>query len=108
MRINAYTFTKLVGLLIEGTQTMYELAEATGLHYVTVQNYCREMLRQKVIHIAAYVDSGRDAKRVYKLGKGENARRRRKSRAAISRDYKARIRAKKSLPIERIWTEVRV
>jgi hypothetical protein len=106
VKINAFTFTRLIGLLMEGTRTMQELADDTGLHYVTVQSYCRAMFAQRVIHIAAYAGVGRDACRVYKLGRGENARRRRKSRKDITRDYRARVAARRPLPIEVAWQGV--
>ena len=44
---------------------------------MTVLDYCRQLHKHKVIHIAAWEkDSrGRDIKKVYKLGKGRDAKR---------------------------------
>jgi predicted ArsR family transcriptional regulator len=54
-----------------------ELAEATGLHCVTVQQYMRELRRADAAHISAWEkDSrGRDVIKVYKLGAGKDAKR---------------------------------
>ena len=77
MKINAFSFSLMMQLLMDGTYNCKELSEETGLHYVTVLDYCRQLHKHKVIHIAAWEkDSrGRDIKKVYKLGKGRDAKR---------------------------------
>ncbi|MFM1990267.1 MAG: hypothetical protein RJA99_3224 [Pseudomonadota bacterium] len=76
-KINAFTQAKLVKLMLEGTYTCAELAEQTGLHYVTVLGYCRAFHREGAAHISMYEkDSrGRDSLKVYKIGPGKDAKR---------------------------------
>ena len=54
-----------------------ELAELTGLHYVTVLEYCRELHRAGAAHIASWNKDARnrDSVKVYKLGPGRDAQR---------------------------------
>ncbi len=77
VKINALTQARLIRLLLDGAYTCSELAEETGLHYVTVLEYTRELHRAGAAHICMYEkDSrGRDALKVYKLGVGRDAKR---------------------------------
>ena len=77
MKINAYCFAHLVKLLMDGTYNCKELAEETGLHYVTVLDYCKAMYKRRIVHIAAWEKDirNRDTIMVYKLGKGKDAKR---------------------------------
>lgn len=43
IKVNAISQAKLIKLLIAGDMTCAELSESTGLHYVTVLQYCREL-----------------------------------------------------------------
>ena len=74
-KINALTQARLIRLLWDGTFNCAELAEETGLHYVTVLEYCRELHRAGAAHIAHWDKDtrGRDAVKVYKLGPGRDA-----------------------------------
>jgi predicted ArsR family transcriptional regulator len=76
-KINAVTQAQLIKLLLEGVYTCEQLAEETGLHYVTVLQYTRELHRFGAAHIASWEkDSrGRDVIKVYKLGAGRDAKR---------------------------------
>lgn len=76
-KINAVTQARLIKLLLEGVYTCEQLAEETGLHYVTVLQYTRELHRFGAAHISSWEkDSrGRDVIKVYKLGKGRDAKR---------------------------------
>jgi len=69
-----------------------ELADATGLHVLTVYDYTKAMYKQGVIHICAWEhDSlGRCNVRIYMLGKGKDATKSTKSRIQISADWRAR------------------
>lgn len=77
MKINAYHQAKLIKLLLEGTYSCRELAEETGLHYVTVLEYTRELHRHKAAHICMWEkdNRGRDLTKIYKLGEGKDAKR---------------------------------
>jgi hypothetical protein len=92
MKINAYSQAQMIKLLLEGTHTCHELAEATGLHYVTVQQYTRELHRAGAARICAWEkDSrGRDMTKVYTLGAGKDAKRSKLTPA----ERQARLRAK--------------
>ena len=76
-KINAVTQARLIKLLLEGVYTCEQLAEETGLHYVTVLQYTRELHRFGAAHISSWEkDSrGRDVIKVYKLGEGRDAKR---------------------------------
>jgi hypothetical protein len=76
-KVNAFTQAKLIKLLLDGAYTCEELAQESGLHYVTVLEYARELHRAGAAHICMYEkDSrGRDALKVYKLGPGRDAKR---------------------------------
>lgn len=77
VKVGAMTYAKLLRLLLDGGYTLAELAEETGLHYLTVCDYTTAMYKEKVIHIAGYApDSrGRITCRVYKIGEGKDAKR---------------------------------
>lgn len=76
-KINAFTQAQLIKLLLDGELNCQELAEETGLHYVTVLEYTRELHRAKAIYIHHYEKDSRDrdAIKVYKLGVGKDAKR---------------------------------
>lgn len=79
MKINAHFYAKLIAALIPGELNCQELAEETGLHYVTVLEYTRELHKAKACHIVRWDKDtrDRDAIKVYKLGPGRDARRKR-------------------------------
>lgn len=47
VKINAMSQVKLIALMLDGVYTCEQLAEGTGLHYVTVLQYTRELHRAK-------------------------------------------------------------
>jgi hypothetical protein len=93
MKINRYTQALLIRYLLDGEYSCAELAELTGLHYVTVLDYTRELHRAGAAHICRWEDNGRGAHtiKVYKLGVGKDARRPRMTEA----QRQARYREKK-------------
>jgi hypothetical protein len=90
IKVNAMSQAQLVKLLLDGTHTCYELAEASGLHYITVLHYCRELHKAGAAHIAMWEkDSrGRDLLKVYKLGAGKDAKRSKMSSAERQQKYR--------------------
>lgn len=92
VKVGALSYAQLIKYMIEGIYTCRELAELTGLHYVTVLQYTRELWAAKACHIASWdQDSfGRDALKVYKIGPGRDAKRRKLTGA----ERQARVRAK--------------
>lgn len=77
-KINAFTQGVLIELMLDGLYDCHELAERTGLHYVTVQGYCRELHRAGACFIDHWNPDSRDrdAIKVYKIGRGTDAKRR--------------------------------
>lgn len=98
-KINAITQAQLIKLLLEGTRTCQELAEETGLHYVTVLQYTRELHRFKAAHIAAWEKDtrGRELVKIYKLGKAPDAKRKRMTEAERQEAYRRRKKMKAML-----------
>jgi hypothetical protein len=77
VKINAFTQAKLIEAMLDGVYNCQELSEITGLHYVTVLHYTRELHRAKAAHICQWdKDSrGRDVVKIYRIGRGKDAKR---------------------------------
>ncbi len=77
VKIGAITQAHLIKLLLDGDRTCQELADETGLHYVTVLQYTRELHKVGAAHICRWEKDvrGRDILKIYKLGKGKDAKR---------------------------------
>jgi predicted ArsR family transcriptional regulator len=86
-------------MLFDGPCTIAEIADETGLHYMTVQIYLRELRRAEAAHIAAWEKDkqGRDVIKVYAIGPGKDAKRRKLTPAERQRTYKARLKEKATL-----------
>lgn len=91
VKVNALSYAHMVKLMLEGLYTVKELAEQTGLHYVTVCQYSRELHRVGAAHICAWQPDARDkdAIKIYKIGQGKDAKRRRLSATEKQRRYRA-------------------
>lgn len=94
IKVGAITYAQLILHMLEGNHTCKELAELSGLHYVTALQYARELHKAGAAHISGWEkDSrGRDIIRVYKIGAGKDAKRQRMTQA----ERQARYRAKQS------------
>jgi transposase len=92
IKINAIMQAQLIKLLLEGTYTCAEIAKMTGLHYVTVCQYTRELHRAGAAHITAWEKDarGRDLSKIYKLGEGNDKRRQKKTQAERQIAYRAK------------------
>lgn len=79
VKVNAIAYANMVKLMLEGVYTVQELADQTGLHYVTVCQYARELHRVGAAHISAWQPDSRDrdALKIYKIGSGKDKARRR-------------------------------
>lgn len=95
VKVNAMSYGLLVRYMLEGEHTCHELAGLTGLHYLTVLQYARELHAAKAAHICRWEkDSrGRDALKVYKIGRGKDAKRTRMPETERTRNYRARKRS---------------
>lgn len=94
-KINAFTQARLIKLLLEGTYNCQELAEETGLHYVTVLEYTRELHHAGAVHISSWDKDarGRDVVKIYKLGVGKDAKRQKLSAAERQEAVRTKRRA---------------
>jgi len=92
VKINAISQAQLIKLMLDGVYTCHELAEQTGLHYVTVLQYARELHAAGAAYICAWEkDSrGRDAIKVYKIGEHRDVPR--KKMTGAQRQAKSRER----------------
>ena len=77
VKVGALSYAQLVLHMLEGNHNCQELAEATGLHYVTVLQYTRELHAAGAAHISSWDKDtlGRDLIKVYKIGPGRDAKR---------------------------------
>ena len=91
VRVNALSFAKLIGLLMEG-YTCHELVRETGLAFTTIYHYTRAMHKEGVVHISGWEEdaAGRITRKVYKLGPGKDAKPKLKSKAEINRAQQQR------------------
>lgn len=89
-KVNALAYANLVKYMLEGLYNAHELAELTGLHYVTVCQYARELHRQGAAHICAWQPDSRDrdAIKIYKIGVGKDKPRRKLSAVERTRRYR--------------------
>ena len=94
IKINAISQAQLIKAMLDGVYTCTELAEVTGLHYVTVLQYTRELHAAGAAHICMWEKDihGRDAIKVYKIGEGKDAKRQKLSAA----QRQARSRSKRN------------
>lgn len=94
VKVGAITYAQLILHMLDGNHTCEELAALSGLHYVTVLQYARELHKAGAAHISSWEkDSrGRDVIKVYKIGHGKDAKRQRMTQA----ERQARSRAKKA------------
>lgn len=102
VKMSAVLQARMIRMLCDGPCTIREIAEDTGLHYMTVQVYLRELHRVGAVHIASWdKDSrGRDTIKVYGLGVGKDAKRQRMTdaqRQAASRARRAELAAHHAL-----------
>lgn len=94
VKVNARVYADLIKHLLEGIYNCEELAELTGLHYVTVLDYTRELHKAKAVHIGAWEKDarGRDVIKIYRMGEGRDAKRQKISAAERQRRYYAKQR----------------
>lgn len=102
VKINALTQARLIEAMLDGTMSISELAEHTGLHAITVQRYTRELHRAGAAYITQWEKDakGRDAIRIFKIGRGRDAKREK----LTSAQRQARSREKRrAIEFATIW-----
>lgn len=87
---------QLIKLMMQGTHSVKEMADLTGLHYVTVLNYTKELHKAGVTHISTWRKdtAGRDALKIYKMGSGEDAKKTSMTAGERQRKYRERLKNK--------------
>lgn len=105
VKVNAMVLASLVKELLAGEYTCEELADRTGLHYVTVLRYTREMHRAGAVHICAWRMNSKRLylKKVYKVGDRQDADKPRPALTCAQRQlrYREKIRARNQTTTER-------
>ena len=91
-KVNALAFAYLVKYLNEACYSCAELAEMTGLHYVTVLDHTRTMHKVGALHICAWhPDSrGRHLIKIYAIGERRDAKRPKKTPAERQAAYRTK------------------
>lgn len=102
IKVGAITYARLIKALMPGDMSCQELAEETGLHYVTVLEYCRALYKVGAIHISQWHEDnrGRAIIKVYKLGTGPDAPRRRMTQNERAAAYRLRRRMARQLNLK--------
>lgn len=99
VKMGAVLYARMVEMMLHGTFSCAEMAEETGLHYVTVLEYTRELHRAGAAHICAWDKDkrGRDVTKIYKIGKGPDAKRQRMSKAELAARSRQKRKAIKEI-----------
>lgn len=101
LKVNAMSQAHLIRALLVGDMTLSELAEETGLHYVTVREYCSALHKAGAAHIARWEPDarGRHIIKVYRLGQGKDATRPKMTQSERQARLRARKRAAEMLSV---------
>jgi hypothetical protein len=92
VKVNAIAFANMCAAMIPGDMNCRELAEETGLHYLTVCQYTRELWAAGAAHIARRDPDvwGRHNIIIYKLGPGRDAPKVRLTAYQRTKNYRER------------------
>jgi hypothetical protein len=96
IKVNAMSFALLVKEMLAGVYTCAELAERTGLHYVTVLNYTREMHKAGSAHIVGWRRNKLHhyVLKIYGIGDMPDARKPYEAKTPAQRTQKYRMKLK--------------
>ncbi len=96
IKVNAMAYSHLIKALFTGDHTCEELAQITGLHRLTIYQYCRELHKVRAVHICRREPDllGRHNVKIYKLGEAKDAPRVRMTGAERQAATRARAKAK--------------
>ena len=94
VKVNAMSFALLVKEMHRGIYTCEELAELSGLHYVTVLNYTRAMHRAGAAYIGAWKMNKRRqyTLKIYKIGDSRDFEKPRPAMTPAQRTYRYRMK----------------
>ena len=98
IKVNHLALARTFRMLQAGPVTAQALANETGVHVVTAQDWLRALKAEKTVHIGSWLPDnlGRDAVPVYELGDDKDEPRRRLTRAEISQRYRERQKLKEN------------
>lgn len=101
IKIGALSYANLIKALMAGELTVRELAEETGLHYLTVCYYTRALHKVGAVHIVRWDEDacGRRTAKVFQLGAGKDAKRVKQTDAQRQASLRARKYAAKQLAV---------
>lgn len=99
IKMSCISMAQMMKCLMEGIYSCREIAEETGLHYITVLQYTREMHLAGVLYIKAWEKDSRnkDAIRIYAFGNKPDAKRKTLSMAERSHRRREKIKQMKLL-----------
>jgi len=102
VKVNAMSFAILVKEMLAGEYTCEQLSERTGLHYVTVLRYTREMHRAGSAYICAWrMDKRRQyVLKVYGVGNREDVDKPRKAKTPAERQLKYRAKLRRQQDVQ--------
>ena len=98
-KINALTQANLIRLLLDGELSCRDLAEETGLHYVTVLQYCRTLHKAGAAFICGWEADrrGLETIRHYKVGIGKDVKpKRRMTEVERQRRYRYNLKMRRT------------
>ena len=95
-KVSHVVLAQTMKALIDGPVTSHEIAEITGIHIVTAQEWMRSLRKEGAVHITAWLPDSmdRDVTAVYKMGPGKDKPRRKLTdtqRQARYREKKRRM-----------------
>jgi predicted ArsR family transcriptional regulator len=101
IKMGAVLYARMIEMMLHGTFSCREMADETGLHYVTVLQYTRELYRAGASHIAHWEKDkrGRDITKIYKIGNAKDKPRQRMTKAERTARYRDKLRAIKEANI---------
>jgi hypothetical protein len=75
-KVNAVTAWRLIELLMDGTHTIQQLADETGMHRITVEKWLRAGRNAGILYVDHWETDvrGRRILRVLRLGRGKDAK----------------------------------
>ena len=93
-KINQLVMAQTVKLLLDGPATAHEVAEHTGIHLVTAQEWMRCLRKEGAVHISGWLADrlGRDTTAVFQLGIGKDKPRHKFTPAERQARHRARKR----------------
>lgn len=100
-KANAIAAWRLIELLMQGTHTIQQLADDTGLHRITVERWLRAGRNAGLVYIDHWEQDcrGRMILRVLKLGTGKDAKCPKLTDAQRRQRYRDRQRARQMLQV---------